>query len=103
MAYEIIYIVTTTEKKKSHLYKIGTYTGTVESLHNKYNGHVLKPCIEYLDIVPNAHDVETQTLTMLNNGSRPSHNWIKLEIEKIISVIWLVVYGKHPDPMQIDY
>ena len=43
MSNEILYVVTTAEKRRLHLYKIGIHNGTFDMLLNKYRTNILNP------------------------------------------------------------
>jgi hypothetical protein len=88
-----IYIVSTEERAKENIYKLGKHTGTIRNLESRYGTPLIDPIIYffyptiYASIIENEIKRHLNSKRILNKNGNKSE-WINLELKHIINIIF---------------
>jgi hypothetical protein len=101
-----VYIVSTEEKAKEGIYKIGKHTGTTRNLESRYTTSLIDPIIYFFYPTIYASTIETQIKKQLDskrivNKNGNKSEWIHGELKQIIDIIFDVEISLQKNPIKL--
>ena len=87
-----VYVVSTHEKSKLNMYKIGKHTGTLRKLESRYTTSLINPIVYFFYPTTHASIIETEIKKQLDsdrivNDNETKTEWVHLELKLIINTI----------------